>query len=212
MLTTTPRDTSRRDSNGHTPLSRQNHAKAKVQILEKWFVDHLEYPYPTEEEKEELLDIAQMNRRQLDNWFINARRPERKEKFIARANAHKVPSPSSQPRKHSWESIPLESPPPSKRQKSIKPEDTTNIRPSSPIKLDADPAIKVDLNSTPTLIESVSIIKPNEDGAIPPPPLKKMKAHHYKEPRIIQMEVYPPINSASSIFATAPKAATAVSR
>ncbi|KAJ3056181.1 hypothetical protein HK097_007787 [Rhizophlyctis rosea] len=65
--------------------TRQNHPKTKIQILEKWFYDHLEYPYPTEREKEQLLEAAQMNKRQLENWFINARRPERRQKY-------KVPS------------------------------------------------------------------------------------------------------------------------
>ena len=57
-----------RDSSINT---RQNHPKTKIQVLEKWFYDHLEYPYPTEREKEQLLEAAQMNKRQLENWFIN---------------------------------------------------------------------------------------------------------------------------------------------
>ena len=49
--------------------ARQNHPKTKIQVLEKWVYDHLEYPYPTEREKEQLLEAARMNKRQEAGFF-----------------------------------------------------------------------------------------------------------------------------------------------
>ena len=51
--------------------NRTNIARDKIQVLEHWFLLHLDYPYPSETEKQLLERDAQVNRRQLDNWFMN---------------------------------------------------------------------------------------------------------------------------------------------
>ena len=43
-------------------------------VLRAWVFEHSDDPYPTREEKEELMRETGLERMQLDNWFINARR------------------------------------------------------------------------------------------------------------------------------------------
>ncbi|CCD26701.1 Tos8p NDAI_0I01320 [Naumovozyma dairenensis CBS 421] len=45
-----------------------------VQILNEWLLDHLTNPYPTTQEKKELLKQTGLTKIQLSNWFINVRR------------------------------------------------------------------------------------------------------------------------------------------
>ncbi len=42
--------------------------------LEKWLEEHCNNPYPTEEEKLELVKITGLNLVQINNWFSNKRR------------------------------------------------------------------------------------------------------------------------------------------
>jgi hypothetical protein len=51
--------------------TRANHGKEKTDVLKAWFKAHAEHPFPTEAEKRELEEASSMNRRQLNNWFIN---------------------------------------------------------------------------------------------------------------------------------------------
>jgi hypothetical protein len=43
-------------------------------ILREWLENHLENPYPTEDEKEILMNKTQLTMAQINNYFINARR------------------------------------------------------------------------------------------------------------------------------------------
>jgi len=45
-----------------------------VAIFRHWLFNHLESPYPSEEEKEELASKAGLRITQVNNWFTNARR------------------------------------------------------------------------------------------------------------------------------------------
>lgn len=47
-----------------------------VAILKKWMMspEHIEHPYPSEEEKKELMKETGIDLKQLSNWFTNARK------------------------------------------------------------------------------------------------------------------------------------------
>lgn len=53
---------------------RSNLPKETVQILNTWLLSHLQNPYPTPAEKNELLRQTGLTKIQLSNWFINVRR------------------------------------------------------------------------------------------------------------------------------------------
>ncbi|CCC71423.1 hypothetical protein NCAS_0H01130 [Naumovozyma castellii] len=53
---------------------RSNLPKEMVQILNTWLLNHLQNPYPTSQEKRELLIKTGLTKVQLSNWFINVRR------------------------------------------------------------------------------------------------------------------------------------------
>ncbi|CAL9736899.1 hypothetical protein MOSE0_K10242 [Monosporozyma servazzii] len=48
--------------------------KRCVSILNEWLMDHLNNPYPTAQEKTDLLIKTGLTKIQLSNWFINQRR------------------------------------------------------------------------------------------------------------------------------------------
>ncbi|PWY84804.1 hypothetical protein BO70DRAFT_361204 [Aspergillus heteromorphus CBS 117.55] len=64
--------TSTRPVRQHQRLSRDS-----VRILKSWLNQHRDHPYPTAPEKEELEQQTGLSRRQLSNWFNNARRRKR---------------------------------------------------------------------------------------------------------------------------------------
>ncbi|SCW00505.1 LAFE_0C05666g1_1 [Lachancea fermentati] len=53
---------------------RTNLPKETVDILNNWLLSHLNNPYPTPQEKRELLIKTGLSKVQLSNWFINVRR------------------------------------------------------------------------------------------------------------------------------------------
>ncbi|OAQ97840.1 hypothetical protein LLEC1_00034 [Akanthomyces lecanii] len=53
---------------------RGNLPKETTDKLRSWFVAHLQHPYPTEDEKQELMRVTGLQMNQISNWFINARR------------------------------------------------------------------------------------------------------------------------------------------
>lgn len=42
-------------------------------MLRSWLLDHVTKPYPTEIEKAHLASLINLERAQINNWFINAR-------------------------------------------------------------------------------------------------------------------------------------------
>ncbi|KAI1003929.1 hypothetical protein K3495_g4280 [Podosphaera aphanis] len=53
---------------------RGNLPKETTDKLRAWFVSHLAHPYPTEDEKQQLMDETGLQMNQISNWYINARR------------------------------------------------------------------------------------------------------------------------------------------
>ncbi|KAI2630881.1 hypothetical protein GGR54DRAFT_627960 [Hypoxylon sp. NC1633] len=53
---------------------RGNLPKETTDKLRAWFVGHLHHPYPSEEEKHDLMRATGLQMNQISNWFINARR------------------------------------------------------------------------------------------------------------------------------------------
>ncbi|KAL7913392.1 homeobox KN domain-containing protein [Trichoderma velutinum] len=53
---------------------RGNLPKETTDKLRNWFIAHLQHPYPTEDEKQELVRQTGLQMNQISNWFINARR------------------------------------------------------------------------------------------------------------------------------------------
>ncbi|KAM3081130.1 homeodomain superfamily [Clarireedia jacksonii] len=53
---------------------RGNLPKHTTDILNAWFLGHLQHAYPTEEEKQMLMQQTGLQMNQISNWFINARR------------------------------------------------------------------------------------------------------------------------------------------
>ncbi|KAL7947318.1 hypothetical protein V8C42DRAFT_317429 [Trichoderma barbatum] len=53
---------------------RGNLPKETTDKLRTWFVSHLQHPYPSEDEKQELVRQTGLQMNQISNWFINARR------------------------------------------------------------------------------------------------------------------------------------------
>ncbi|KAF4123213.1 hypothetical protein GMORB2_6763 [Geosmithia morbida] len=53
---------------------RGNLPKETTDKLRAWFMTHLSHPYPTEDEKQELMRVTKLQMNQISNWFINARR------------------------------------------------------------------------------------------------------------------------------------------
>lgn len=52
---------------------RENLTKEQKDIFKRWFLAHLDNPYPTEAEKGELAAAANTTKERVTNWFINAR-------------------------------------------------------------------------------------------------------------------------------------------
>ncbi|OJI98558.1 hypothetical protein ASPVEDRAFT_80200 [Aspergillus versicolor CBS 583.65] len=53
---------------------RGNLPKPTTEILKKWFHEHLDHPYPSEEDKQMFMTRTNLTISQISNWFINARR------------------------------------------------------------------------------------------------------------------------------------------
>eukprot|EP00347_Sterkiella_histriomuscorum_P019131 403342829 len=51
-----------------------NFAKRSVNILKNWLNQHLDNPYPTHKEKDLLSQESGLSKRQIQNWFTNARK------------------------------------------------------------------------------------------------------------------------------------------
>lgn len=51
-----------------------NFAKRSVVVLKNWLHQHLDNPYPTHREKEILSKESGLSKRQIQNWFTNARK------------------------------------------------------------------------------------------------------------------------------------------
>ncbi|KAI0382902.1 hypothetical protein F5Y04DRAFT_35031 [Hypomontagnella monticulosa] len=62
------------NGDGKQRKRRGNLPKETTDKLRAWFVAHLHHPYPSEEEKQDLMRQTGLQLNQISNWFINARR------------------------------------------------------------------------------------------------------------------------------------------
>ena len=53
--------------------SRPNHSSESRKVLKAWLLDHVSYPYPDEEAKNQLAEASGLEVAQVSNWFVNAR-------------------------------------------------------------------------------------------------------------------------------------------
>ncbi|KAF2196097.1 hypothetical protein GQ43DRAFT_343181, partial [Delitschia confertaspora ATCC 74209] len=51
-----------------------NLPKWTVDILTEWYFEHKRNPFPKQDQKDELKARTKLRDKQIDNWFINARR------------------------------------------------------------------------------------------------------------------------------------------
>ena len=49
-------------------------SKKTTDILKAWLIEHIDHPYPSDEAKDELARLTNLNRRQIQNWFTNTRK------------------------------------------------------------------------------------------------------------------------------------------
>jgi len=63
-------------------------SEATISILKSWLFRNITHPYPTEEEKKELLCLTGMSLSQLNNWLINSRRRMLKRLFSTLEEDH----------------------------------------------------------------------------------------------------------------------------
>ncbi|KAI0163943.1 hypothetical protein GGR57DRAFT_451888 [Xylariaceae sp. FL1272] len=85
----------------------KSHAVNKTRPLRNWFACHLDDPYPTEEEKAELVQQSGMSWVQVVNWFTNARRRQRRSRSASRRNTY-FPQGSPMPHSSFTDMTPME--------------------------------------------------------------------------------------------------------
>ncbi|SCU97043.1 LADA_0H04126g1_1 [Lachancea dasiensis] len=84
---------------------RTNLPKETVEILNEWLLSHLNYPYPSPQEKRELLIRTGLSKVQLSNWFINVRRRKVFSNYYLMSRSSSSPASSSMPASFNSESV-----------------------------------------------------------------------------------------------------------
>ncbi|KAF2458752.1 hypothetical protein BDY21DRAFT_341231 [Lineolata rhizophorae] len=84
--------------------------RASVKIMKDWIEAHADHPYPTEEEKQELMNRTGLKASQVSNWLANARRRGKiRQKRAASPSLRPSTQPIDIPRGQNWEDLnPLE--------------------------------------------------------------------------------------------------------
>lgn len=54
--------------------SRSTYSTKQKFVLKNWYNTHIDYPYPTQNEKDELMKMTGMNIQQINTWFTNVRK------------------------------------------------------------------------------------------------------------------------------------------
>ena len=106
--------TSGSDSGSGRRSKRMLPAKA-VETLNKWYFDHLAYPYPTEEEKAELAREGGLLVSQVTCWFANKRNRSHNTKkvkqqifeYMSQKRDHNTASPALSQEQHSPKMFPV---------------------------------------------------------------------------------------------------------
>lgn len=60
--------------NGDRCKGQKNYSDDQLLVLKKWFLDNWENPYLTREQLSELCQKTGLDKRQVSNWFLNARK------------------------------------------------------------------------------------------------------------------------------------------
>ncbi|KAJ1454378.1 hypothetical protein M885DRAFT_498149 [Pelagophyceae sp. CCMP2097] len=60
--------------NSGSAVGRSLTDKEQCAILEAWCIDHIGFPYPTAEEREQLESATRMGEKQMKDWFNNVRK------------------------------------------------------------------------------------------------------------------------------------------
>ncbi|EFC36711.1 predicted protein [Naegleria gruberi] len=74
-------------ASGSKKRKRSNFSKKDKELLIEWLQNHSDYPYPSDEEKDELLERVSMTKDQLETWFVNNRK-----RLLPTATARKTPA------------------------------------------------------------------------------------------------------------------------
>jgi hypothetical protein len=51
-----------------------NFERSSVQIMKEWLLEHIDHPYPSRSDKEFLVAKTGLSKKQIQNWFTNARK------------------------------------------------------------------------------------------------------------------------------------------
>jgi hypothetical protein len=62
----------------HFRKKRVPHSFQSKKILEDWFNNNIQSPYPNDEIKQELVELTNLSITQINNWFMNRRRTNKK--------------------------------------------------------------------------------------------------------------------------------------
>lgn len=73
-IPSTPLSAQQQQQQQHSKKRRGNLPKQVTDILRSWLNEHVQHPYPTDEEKADLMKQTGLTLNQISNWFINARR------------------------------------------------------------------------------------------------------------------------------------------
>ena len=74
---------------GSIKKDRSNYSKPVVDVLNEWFEQHLEHPYPTEQQRVVLWENTGLTRKQLRVWLINSRKRKMGKIIHGKQNAEK---------------------------------------------------------------------------------------------------------------------------
>jgi hypothetical protein len=72
------RNTQQKPKGGRVEKKKENHAARMLppkatETLKKWYASHTEHPYPSYEEKQQLIAVTSLSLHQINTWFVNRR-------------------------------------------------------------------------------------------------------------------------------------------
>lgn len=84
------------ENENDNPSAGKQFSRKGARILRNWFHHHQDFPYPTDEQKTALAHEAGLTKRQVSNWFANARRRQ-KQRQTRSSSSQLFPSGSPMP-------------------------------------------------------------------------------------------------------------------
>lgn len=80
--------------------------RTAVKILKTWMIEHIDHPYPTEEEKEALKEETGLSISQISNWMANTRRRQKaRPKRAASPSIRPSTEPMNIPAGRTWDDL-----------------------------------------------------------------------------------------------------------